>query len=348
VSLAPLALAIALSGWVVARRMDALAWREGAGVFHALAVGAAVALIGQVYHLDADPYGFVITWLALGLPVIYVLGSAVPACLYVVGITAALGWADHDQKLGVAILAAGLAPWVVTMVRTAPGSPRLLLFRWVAAACVPFAAGLAVEHALDGAWVAAYTGAFAVCVLAGKTEGAPIGQRPFYVVGMVGGTVVALILTFADAWDHMAFATASSTAKTVDALLAGAVWLAGATLLARRPVSLRAEPVVTWPLVATVPGLALAAWTGHGALAAALMNLVVLGAGAIDLAAAVRWNRLARLNRGLALVSAVIILRFFDTDLSFLWRGVAFIALGLVFLGVNVWMNRRMKRQEAA
>jgi hypothetical protein len=46
-------------------------------------------------------------------------------------------------------------------------------------------------------------------------------------------------------------------------------------------------------------------------------------------------------NTGLLVLSALIIARFFDSDLSFLARGVAFILLGAGFLTANVVILRR-------
>jgi hypothetical protein len=41
------------------------------------------------------------------------------------------------------------------------------------------------------------------------------------------------------------------------------------------------------------------------------------------------------------LLSAAIVIRFFDADIGFVARGVAFIALGLGFLAVNLLLLRR-------
>ncbi len=48
-----------------------------------------------------------------------------------------------------------------------------------------------------------------------------------------------------------------------------------------------------------------------------------------------------RMNVGLVVATALIVARFFDTDLGFLLRGLIFIALGIAFLVANVVMLRR-------
>jgi hypothetical protein len=52
-------------------------------------------------------------------------------------------------------------------------------------------------------------------------------------------------------------------------------------------------------------------------------------------------------NRGLFAVAAFLIARFFDTDISFLVRGLVFVALGAGCFVVNVWLMRRGPRQPA-
>ena len=43
------------------------------------------------------------------------------------------------------------------------------------------------------------------------------------------------------------------------------------------------------------------------------------------------------------LVLAVVVARFFDADISFLARGIAFIVLGSGFLAMNTWLLRQRK-----
>ena len=47
------------------------------------------------------------------------------------------------------------------------------------------------------------------------------------------------------------------------------------------------------------------------------------------------------MNVGLLVMAALILARFFDSDLNFLLRGLIFIALGIAFLMANLMMLRR-------
>ena len=54
----------------------------------------------------------------------------------------------------------------------------------------------------------------------------------------------------------------------------------------------------------------------------------------------IEQGSLKRMNLGLAVLSLTILMRFFDTDLSFVVRGLVFIAIGAGFL----YMNMRLMR----
>jgi hypothetical protein len=54
-----------------------------------------------------------------------------------------------------------------------------------------------------------------------------------------------------------------------------------------------------------------------------------------------RENRLGVVNAGMLMLSALIITRFFDSDLSFVVRGLAFIVVGIGFFATNTVLIRR-------
>jgi hypothetical protein len=54
-------------------------------------------------------------------------------------------------------------------------------------------------------------------------------------------------------------------------------------------------------------------------------------------------NHLGILNYGLVIISILVACRFFDTDMSFVLRGLIFVSLGLGFFAVNYWMIKKRK-----
>ena len=67
-SLTPLLLAQLAVLYAIYARPDSTAWRECSALTLALAVGAAIALIAQTYHIESDLPAFLRVWLWLALP----------------------------------------------------------------------------------------------------------------------------------------------------------------------------------------------------------------------------------------------------------------------------------------
>ncbi|WP_457796879.1 DUF2157 domain-containing protein [Methylocystis sp. S23] len=348
-SFAPLLIGQALSGWTLARRPDSAAWREGAGAFHTLAIGSSIALVAQTYHLGGSLEDFLLSWALLGLPVAYVMEATLPAILYLIGITSWAGlsyaafWHDHGgafRSLGYWGLLALAAPWWLLQMREGRYRSKVALFGWVLALTLPIGFFLSIERfSLGYAWQVWHSAFWTTLFLAGAKwwgDAASAGQRPLQTVGALGAVALALALTFEDLWK-----VHETTGPGAAGLAIVAAWLvAGLLLLAdalRRgavaPALLGALPVVT------AIGLILAKTSPWAAVA--LMNLYVLGLGVGVLSAGVRSHGLGAMNAGMTILSALILCRFFDADIGFVARGVAFIVIGAGFLLANLMMLRK-------
>jgi hypothetical protein len=78
-----------------------------------------------------------------------------------------------------------------------------------------------------------------------------------------------------------------------------------------------------------------------------VFNIWLLALGILTLTEGVRIHALGRANLGLLALASLIVARFFDTELSFLARGLVFVAFGLGCLALNVWLMRRPRARTA-
>jgi len=116
-----------------------------------------------------------------------------------------------------------------------------------------------------------------------------------------------------------------------------AILLLGMTVRRKTPLGL----VFGLAPILAVLGYALASLSEKYAPSAGLFDLYLLVAGLWLLVTGIRINKQGQMNVGLLALTALIIARFFDSDLNFLLRGLVFIALGIAFLVANVVMLRR-------
>jgi hypothetical protein len=173
--------------------------------------------------------------------------------------------------------------------------------------------------------------------------------RPLRHFGAAGVLVLTFLFTFEWPWKEIGwhywywerFQKAGWHAIT-DGVLGSVVPLAALFLLVmtvrrKTPLGLLFGLV---PILAA-GGYALCSLSETYAPAAGLFDLYLLVTGLWLLVTGIKINKQGQMNVGLLAVTALIIARFFDTDLNFLLRGLIFIALGIAFLIANLVMLRR-------
>ena len=83
----PLLIGHVLGGFVLIKKPTSTAWREGVTTFLFFAVGASIALVSQIYNIPGDLSSFLLTWMLLCLPLMYIMNSSMGSLLYLTGIT---------------------------------------------------------------------------------------------------------------------------------------------------------------------------------------------------------------------------------------------------------------------
>ena len=350
---APLILAQALASWRIHSGRDSVAWREGVGLFWTFAIGAAIALVAQTYHIPGDAGRFAMTWMLLTLPVIYLLNASGPALIYLIGL---LFWAADTQDGGGAAwvfwpLAALLLPHAYPAIRQNPYGPRAMALLWGGVVALCIATGITLGDLMRHRWVFVYAVLFAVLYLAGENwlaDATTAWQRPLRTIGGGGAVVLAFLLTYDWMWDdfiwlfkmnHLPTSHAAILYNLILALLAVAV-IALLVRSARRGKT-HALFIGVLPIMVGL-GNFLAHKFGHGG-AICLANLYAFGLGLNLLSRGFRARRIGTVNQGLLLLFTLILLRFWDERFGFVLRGVIFVVLGLAFLSVNLFLARHKK-----
>lgn len=354
-SFAPLVLAQALCGWVIAKQNDSVAWREGSSTFLMLSVAACIALIGQTYHIPGNLGGFLLTWQLLILPLAYLMRAIMPAIGYLAMITA---WSAYEQAEGghaayFYLFAAGIAPFVWLTIREGRALPRTRVLLWAVALAPCVAIGIVLEKSIPGIWLLVYVSYFTLIYLMDATwlkHDRALGGRPFYGVGISGIAILSFIFTFEWPWRYIGW----RYYRNDDRYLEWAGFLDYALLLAflvpAVGFTVRAVSRQRYDLlgIGIAPVIAIVAWCYAAAgddafISTALFNFYILALSVSLIASGVKALNLGTVNVGLVMLFTLIVLRFFDVDMSFLTRGVTFIVLGICFLSTNLLLNRRFK-----
>lgn len=345
-----------LAGWALLARRPSVAWSEGAALALVLASGAAIALVGQTYHVAGDLRSFLTSWLLLAAPVPYLFDARAAAALYLLGawqwLAASLA-AGEPASLAALFLLAAL-PFLVLRARH-EASARDAFLGWVAVPVLAFGA-LAIYRIvrLDALVLLAATvlaGTYALGATArARAAGAPFYAAPAERLGGLAIAAATFALGYVDVWRFVGemLPARGRPPGALDAAGALTVGLAFAVLAGRglwQELARGAWPralLAAFPLVVGAGILAVHAFeTRYPGAALANAYGLALGIGLVLLG--LREGRLRLANQGLLLLGALVLARFADLALSYRVRGLVFIALGVVFLLLNLRLARRKR-----
>jgi len=353
-SLAPLIVGQALAAWTLWSGKESAAWRESTATFLMLGIGASIAVIGQTYHVPGDLGEFLFTWMILSLPLVYLMNASVTA-VYMAGITWWSGFTRFQQgtpQLFWLFLALAI-PHIVQAARENRYAVRPIFLSWALALCVSVGTGFMMEGVLPGTWIIVYSALAAVFYLAGHRwfgKAPAMWQRPFETVGALGVAVLSLVLTFRGVWEHLGWrsfywgAHISRIAVAADTILAVALTSAALTLITIHVRKGLSRHVVfgAMPVLAII-GFSFGINETGASIAMVLFNVYLFALSIVTISDGVRDNRLGTVNFGMLMLAALIVARFFDSDIGFVARGVGFIVIGIGFLATNLMLVQRGK-----
>lgn len=344
ISFVPVLLGQGFVAFTLLRRPSSVAWREGSAVLLACGLCACVALMSQIHHIGGDLSGYLLTCSMLILPLLYVPGSIMAALAYLAMITwygATVRfehWSTIERPWLLIPLIAAAVPFYLRQARSNGGSIGFWWFSLFLALTIGigsqfFLSDLGIHQVLG---IMALAGAYTL--VPWLHPGRALRTWPWVLVGGAAMLIIFCTCSFRFPWnDAMHFGNGAGR----DAVGIGVEVVIGcaAYVLSLR----RRKPLERWPypegwwlyLACYLIGLA------SPALAAILVNLSLLVIGVFTVKAGTEQNSLRRMNLGLTILGATIMMRFFDTDLSFVVRGLVFIAMGAGFL----YMNLRLVRQ---
>lgn len=374
----PLIIAQALVAFVLMRRNESRPWREAAAIFDVAAVATAISLISQTYQIQGTFDEFMKVWLLLSIPIVYLLRTTLGAVVYLVG---TLVWVfarlTHfyvrmPDPMFFWILFLLIVPYFLIRYRKDRDSRETAALGIAMTIALTFGVALTADFAKSDLGGIAYAGFFTAIYLCG-IKFFPRTDERLHIVALLGGIgigVTAVVLSFESSWhigreffwgDRTLTANIAFTLEFLFPLTA--IALAVFDLLRRRfqfSLAATAFPIVTaiaWGVAnlcerpAPTPTDRVSIFdrwpsTRCSFAAAAIINCYALWLGIDILVRGIRSNSLARANFGLLLIAALAISRFFDSELSFVTRGLGFIVVGAGFLAANIFLFK--KRSAAA
>lgn len=357
ISFFPLTLGLILYGYALFRQSDSLAWRESASGFLMLMLAASLGLLAQTWQILLAPEQFLVTWLILSWPLLYLLRSSLCAVLYFWG---AMAWAlqvGYQESLWYWLLYAAGLPHFIWLCRAKAALLQKNILEWtlLVSLLISWFALVEADLALYGIWGTALL--LSVFFGLGKEmeSRANLWVTPFQLLPILGLFLIVLILSFGP--DVTPFRSVQwfrgyrfppSTALVNGIVLATGclawlyfLWqsLAGAN---RAAWTWSQRAIILLPV-----GLFLVILLGETPrddAARLFVNLLGMVLGILFLREGIRDNAMVPVNIGMLFILTLLVVRFFDEEWNLLVKGLVFIGIGLSFLGANILLYRRFRR----
>ncbi|WP_103072519.1 DUF2157 domain-containing protein [Aquimarina sediminis] len=324
-------------------------WKEASGTFLFFSVGATIALVSQIYNIPGELGSFLLTWIILCLPLIYVLRSHAVALLLVILST------YYALEVGLWSYRSNVIPWwyVIFLIIILPyyymllkksvlGNPAAI-FNWILPISITIALGTFIKHSEDLGFIMYIT-------LFGLLYN--IGRLPIFsevrtlkngslIIGSLGTIISLMIFTFRWIWNDLpeTFEYDLHGLYVSLTLLLLSTLVFGYTVFKNgiRAINLfQVAFVIFWIVYFFL--------SGNEILAVVLMNILVFTLGISAIKIGVDKFNFGILNYGLLIISILIICRFFDTGMSFVVRGLLFVLVGAGFFLANYVMLKKQER----
>ena len=341
--------------YAVLRKKEKIALREGAAVLWCAGVIASNALINSQFSVDFGFEPLLLADLLLLLPVPFLLQSVFAFTLET-GLAVALmvhGWDDMSSLWHHAAAIAALAVLAGFIFKNRQPDPVKKYCAWLGLLSAG-AALVMTEMRLEdlllgsnetmGALLAAYA-FFAALYVTGTSPRFGLRLRMPAAIVLCIGLVAMGAVGLENMNDLFTPYYKLSFMLTVP-LACAAVCLVPAFLVGRR--SFRSEPVRI-AFVAVILAVWALAFVMRGEVQGPGYYLLSLAAGVLVTVAGVKKARLAVANLGMLQLTANLLVLLWGMDsFDYLWIGIVFIAIGLVFLFANRKMIKKFEAQKKA
>ncbi len=347
----PLLTGQGLCAYTLLKRHDSIVWREASSVILVFAIGTCMGLISQIYNIPGDLTSFLITWLLLGLPVVYIMNSSSASLLYIAGITyyaCEIGyWKSYHAESylywGLLLL---ILPYYYYLFKRRAESNFFTFHNWFIPLSVIIVLGTLAKDAGKFMFVS-YMSLFGLLYLIGGIKvlrDQKIRNNGYLVLGSLGTVVMLLILGFDWFWSDMRGSDfAEGFGKSPEFISAMVLSLAAIALLIYQKIN--QSPITMRPAEwVFLVFIGIFFWGTSSPFVVIWINLLTLTIAVLTIREGAMKNHLGILNYGLLIITALIICRFFDVNIDFILKGLLFVMVGLGFFFANLWMIRKKKK----
>lgn len=342
----PLVIAYIWVAFTLWKKNEEAAWRESSAVFLFFSLGACIALISQIYNLPGSLSAYLLTWMSLSLPIVYLLRSSVVGLLYLIGITyyacelSYFNYRTQDDFSFYFLLLFGLLPFYYSLAKEKVSSNALSFFSWLLPLSLTICLGT-LEDSSEIVLFFSYMSLFAVFIQFSKfsfLQNRSIAHNGFLVVGILGTSFILFFGSFSWFWKDVHIVVKDF--QSVEFIAGSALSILAFILFWFHKNKL----IQAWDYVFILYGF-LFFVSPHFLWVNIFINFLILALGIFSIVLGIQKKNIGTLNFGLSLIAILVACRFFDSDLSFIVRGIIFVLLGIGFFLANYVLLKRKSHE---
>lgn len=349
----PMLIGQGLVGFTLFKKSENKAWREASATFLFFAVGACIAMVSQIYHIEGELHSFLLTWIIICLPLVYVMRSAMVSLL-IIGFATwyafAYKWDVRGRPIPWAYLGILIAvfPFFYRLWKEEPRSNSFAFHLWFWAGSLALGLSTFGKDETILLWLV-YAALFGIYFLLGSLETFKerrLIANPLLIIGALGSIILFLITSFGEVMRDFE----SEILNKEEALTSPEIYLTillfafVAYLIAKTKFATEFGKIHPLKFAAII--FLISFFIGKMTGSPILSNLFLLWAGMFYILRGEAMAHLGWLNFGLLILATLIMCRFFDVDLSFVTRGILFILMGCGFLFANIRIIRKRKMSD--
>ena len=323
-------------------------WKESSGIFLFFSIGACISLVAQIYNIPGSLSNFLLTWILISTPLMYILRSKSLAVLHI-------GFATYYAlQHGYSLLSNTGTPWYYLLLfaivlpfyflilKEDKKSNLSTIFSWMLPLSLMISLGSFINKGEEFGYLLYMLlfGLFYNISQGSIFKNMKVSQNGYLFLGSLGTLVVSILLSFKFLWSGFKFESFQHQEFYIGLglFLANTV-LIGSSLLktGRKEFTLNSIAPFLFVLLFFVAQTNIV-------VARVVTNLFLLLWGVILIHSGVKKLHFGLSNYGLLIITILIICRFFDTDISFVLRGVLFLVVGVGFFATNYVMHKKLKK----
>ena len=347
----PLIVGQLLCFYSLIKKNDHPSWRESASVFLVFGIGSSISLISQIYNIPGSISEFMLTWVFLSVPLVYLMRSSATSLLVIAGITfyaMDFGYFNYPNQVPWTFLVVWFAviPYYVIHHINNGSSNFSIFHHWFIPLSLTIVLGTFASRYEEFMFVA-YFSMFTLFTLLGQKKDSfnHLLQNGFQVIGVLGQLTILIMLSFNPFWQDFSrqdyqINLIYSNEVLISILIASLSIFWIIRILKNKKIDDYGLEVIH--LLIFLPLFLLGYFIPVYTII--MFNLLILWWGIRMIKKGADKNHLGLLNYGLFIITVLVISRFFDTNIDFVIRGILFVLVGLGFFTGNYLIIKKKEK----